>query len=118
MSTNSENGTGLIVAALGGGALLLWLLWRGRGKAKGSGGDADHGSAPPAVEVRILSGDRIELDGVLSDLATMVARTRAAGVARVHATGDARAGWVTKVLETLRAARVDVGVDASISSRA
>ena len=107
MSKSNKNNTGLTIAMVGGGALLLWLLWPGRGKGKGKGkgegegGYGDRGSAPAAVVVRILSGDQVELDGVISDLATTVARARLAGAARVIAVGDARQGWVTTVIDAL-----------------
>ena len=114
MATRKQNNTGRTIAVIGGGALLAWLLWRGRGKGKGkgkgkgSGGDGDHSSAPDVVEVWVRSGDRIELDRVSSDLATVVARARAAGKARLHVTGDARHGWFEYVADALRAAGVDV----------
>jgi hypothetical protein len=110
MSTDRENNTGLTIAMIGGGALLGWLLWRGRGKGKGDGNDADHGSAPSAVQVQILGGDRLKLDGASADLATTVARARAAGAARVSVTGDASQGWFERVVHALRAAGVHVGL--------
>lgn len=110
MATRKQNNTGRTIAVVGAGALLVWLLWRGHGKGKGKGGDGDRSSAPAAVEVWIRSRDRIELDGVSSDLATTVARARTAGKARVHVTGDARQGWVENVVHALRAAGVDVGL--------
>ena len=108
MATRKQNNTGRTIAVIGGGALLVWLLWRGRGKSKGSGGDGDRNSAPAAVEVWIRSGDRIELDRVSSDLATVIARARAVGKARLHVAGDARHGWFEYVVDALRAAGVDV----------
>ena len=110
MATRKQNNTGRTITVIGGGALLAWLLWRGRGKGKGkgSGGDGDHSSAPDVVEVWVRSGDRIELDRVSSDLATVVARARAAGKARLHVAGDARHGWFEHVADALRAAGVDV----------
>ena len=94
MATRKQNNTGRTIVAIGGGALLVWLLWRRRGKGKGSGGDGDHNSTPAAVEVWIRSGDRIELDRVSSDLATVIVPARAVGKARLHVAGDARHGWV------------------------
>ncbi len=109
METRKQNNnTGRTIAVIGGGSLLAWLLWRGRGKGKDSGGNGDHNSTPDAVEVWIRSGDRIELDRVGSDLATVIARARAAGKARLHVAGDARHGWVENVTDALRAAGVDV----------
>ena len=108
MATRKQNNTGRTIAMIGGGALLAWLLWRGRGKGKGKGssGESDHNSAP--VIVRLRGNDQIELDGVSSDLATTVARARAAGKAHLHAAGDARQGWIEHVTDALRAAGVHV----------
>ena len=110
MATRKQNNTGRTIAVIGGGALLAWLLWRGRGKGKGkgSGGDGDRSSASDVVEVWVRSGDRVELDRVSSDLATVIARARAAGKARLHVAGDARQGWFENVTNALRAAGVDV----------
>jgi len=112
MATRKQNNTGRTIAVIGGGALFVWLLWRGRGKGKGKGkgsdGDGRHNSAPAAVEVWIRGGDRIELDRISSDLATVVARARAAGKARLHVAGDARHGWVENVTDALRVAGVDL----------
>lgn len=113
MATRKQNSTGLTIAVISGGALLAWLLWRGRGKGKGSGGDGDRNSAPAVVEVWLRSGDRIELNGVSSDLATVVARAHAAGTARVFAAGDTRHGWATQVIAALKAA--GVAIDAAPS---
>ena len=113
MATRKTNSTGRTIAVIGGGALLAWLLWRGRGKGKGKGssGESDHNSAP--VIVRLRGNDQIELDGVSSDLATTVARARAAGATRVVATGDARQGWITQVIAALKSA--GVAIDAAPS---
>ncbi|HEX7841479.1 MAG TPA: hypothetical protein VF469_28595 [Kofleriaceae bacterium] len=111
MSTSSRNNTGITLTVIGGGALLLWLLWRGRGKGKGKSGDGEHSSPPAAVTVWVLSGDRLALersDGVSVDLATTVDLARAAGRARVRATGDARHGWVEQVKDALLTAGVKV----------
>jgi hypothetical protein len=122
MSTSNENSTGLTLALVGGSALLLWFLWPGRGKGsgqgggkgEGEGGDGARSSVPAAVVVRIRGGDQVELDGVSSDLATTVARARAAGAAHVFATGDARQGWVTTVTDALKAAGVVVYTSPSL----
>ena len=110
MSKSNESNPGLTIAMVGGGALLVWLLWPGRGKGGGGGGGGggDRSSAPTAVVVRIRGGDQVELDGVSSDLATTVARAHAAGAAHVFTTGDARQGWVTAVIDALKAAGVAV----------
>lgn len=114
MSKSNENNPGLTIAMVGGGALLLWLLWPGRGSGKG--GDGERSSAPAAVVVRIRSGDQLELDGASSDLTTTVARARAAGAAHVYTTGDAREGWVTAVIDALKAAGVAVYTSPSLPS--
>ena len=109
-----RNNTGRAVAVIGGGALLLWLVASG---GRGSGGHGGRGGTvartvdalpPSEVHVRIRSGDRIDVDGVSSELSAAVARARAAGIARVVATGDARQGWVVEVLHALGAAGVVV----------
>jgi hypothetical protein len=121
MSTSNENSTGLTLAWVGGGALLLWFLWPGRDKGTSDNGDNDgirDIRERKPVHVRIRSGDQLDLDEVSSDLATTVGRARAAGVAYVLAVGDARTGWVNTVIDALKAAGVDVyrvqasGVDA------
>lgn len=63
---------------------------------------------PDEVAVSIQAGDRLELDGVTTSLETMLVRARAAGRARVRASGDARVGWIGKVVNELRAAQVTV----------
>ncbi len=108
MATRKQNNTGRTIVAIGGGALLVWLIWRGRGKGKGKGSGGDRNNTPVAVEVWIRSGDRIELDRVSSDLATVIARARAVGKARLHVAGDARHGWFEYVADALRAAGVEV----------
>jgi hypothetical protein len=131
-TTRKQNNTGRTVAVVGSGALLLWLLWHGKGwggdgvgrRARGGAvtrqPDASPPASPPPPEVRvsIRSGDRVELDGVSSDLATTVARARAAGVARVIATGDARVGWIANVIGALKAASVTVYASSSVLSSA
>ena len=110
MTTRTQNHTGRTIALIGGGALLAWLLWRGRGKGSGGTGKGSGGPnrALAAVEVQVRNNDRIELDGVSSDLPTVIAHARAAGAARVHIAGDARQGWADNVIRALQAAGVDV----------
>ena len=105
----TQSHTGRTIAVFSGGALLAWLLLRGWGKGGGKG-DAGKGSggAPATVEVWLRGNDRIELDGTLSDLPTVITHARAAGVARVFAAGDARQGWVTHVIAALKAAGVAI----------
>ncbi len=109
-----DSGTALTLAAIAGGAVLLWLLSRGSGNG-GGGGHTDVGgdresassSASPAIVVRTRAGDAIEVDGISTDLTTMLARARAVGRVVFRTSGDARAGWVSKVFHVL----VDAGVD-------
>lgn len=124
-----------VAIALGGATLALVLLLAapragaakggaggGATGASGAGGDPDRGAvgaagaspSPPEVTVWLRSGDRIELDGGASTLASTVIRARAVGRARVHATGDARVGWIRSVLSALREAQVLVLADASL----
>lgn len=105
----TQDNTGLTIALVGGGALLLWLLWRRRGTGKD--GDGDRSSARPNVEVRLRAGDRIELNGVRTDLATVIARARGAGTAVVKTDGDARQGWHREVTDALKAAGATVFAD-------
>jgi hypothetical protein len=108
-----------VIVGLGGATLALCLLLAGRRGRNGTGwSDA---TATPAtqphteqVEVWLRSDDRIELDGVASNLATTIIRARAAGRANVYATGDARTGFVGEVINALRAAGVMVWADASL----
>jgi len=113
MTTHTQNKTGRTIAVISSGVFLAWLLWRGRGKSTGSGDGSTGGSPSALVTVRIRSGDRLELDGASADLAVVIARARAAGTARVLATGDARHGWITQVLAALKAA--DVVIEAAPS---
>lgn len=94
--------------ALAGGAGLaaLLLLLRGKGWAFGkSGNGRTRGRC--VVWVR---ADRIELDGIASDLPTVIAKCRDAGEAEVHATGDAIMRNVRDVILGLRAAGVSVSL--------
>jgi hypothetical protein len=116
--------------AVAGATLALVWLWgrrsgQGGGDGAGSGGGTGGGSssaegtvAPPAglptpteAVVWLRGGDRIELDGVATSLETMLVRARAKGRAQVHASGDARVGWIGQVINELRAAQVVVVAD-------
>lgn len=118
---------------VGGAALALALLWAGRrsgqggagaGAGRGGDGDGDRGStlgsgatalpAPKEVVVWLRSGDRIEIDGGAADLETTLVRARAVGRARVHSSGDARVGWIGKVVNELRAAQVTVTAEPAL----
>jgi hypothetical protein len=122
-----DTGRTRAIVVLGGATLALCLLLGG--KRGGNGGEGDHEGAPgvgaggglfPKREVRIWlrSGDRIELDGVSTDLPTAIEMARAVGRAGVYAAGDARVGWIGKVINALRAAHVSVLADAKLLSEA
>jgi len=104
--------TGRTVVVLGGAGLLAWLLLRGGGAGKGQGKGPGNGTASRAVVpgsrcvVWIRAADRLEIDGVAADLPAVIARCRAVEYAEVHATGDARQGFVSSVVAALRAAGV------------
>lgn len=110
--------TGRTIAVVGGGALLVWLLLRGRGW--GSGGPRP-ATARPAAEpgqprrchVRV-SGSGIDLDGVRADLPTAIERCRAVGTAELIATGDAIGRVIADVVLALQAAGVDVRADEAV----
>lgn len=104
--------TGRTVAVLGGAGLLAWLLLRGGGTSNGKGKGAGHGATSPAVVpgsrcvVWIRAADRLEIDGVVADLPAVIARCRAVEYAEVHASGDARQGFVSSVVAALHAAGI------------
>jgi hypothetical protein len=106
----ADDHTGRKVAVVGGAGLAAWwLLSRGNGWGFRSSGDARKGtSAKPARSVVWVRGDRIEVDGVVSDLPSVIEKGRAAGEAEVHATGDAIMRSVRDVINGLRAAGVSV----------
>jgi hypothetical protein len=127
MSSKEQSRTRALVV-LGGATLVLGLLLTGRrtgnggndGRARAPGAAAGTGPQPASEEVRIWlrSGDRIELDGVSSDLPTTIAQARSVGRAIVHATGDARVGWIRRVINELRAANVTLRAEAGLFSDA
>ena len=98
------------LALVGGAGLAAWwLLLRGQGWGFGSSGDGREGtSTKPARATVWVRSDRIEVDGVASDLSSVIAKGRAAGEAEVHATGDAIMRNVREVIIGLRAAGVVV----------
>jgi hypothetical protein len=121
---NPKNHLGGTVALVGGGALLVWLLLRGKGWGLGGGGGkGEHGSEapgtgtikePPAedrypcqVFVRALG---IDLAGAPTDLPTLVTHCRATGKAHVQITGGASAQTVEDVISALQAAGVTVAI--------
>lgn len=118
---DDNSGTVITVGAIGGGALLLWYLFRGRGLgggggASGSGEGAPSVATPPAVVPApagppcnvFVRRSAIELDGAASDLSTAVATCRASGSAHLRATGDTTSGRVIDVARALNAAGVAI----------
>jgi hypothetical protein len=121
-TTDDDDSIAWTLVAIGGGAILLWLFLRGRtgtggtgpgsgDKDGGPGSDSDGVPARRVVFVRVLPGDRIELDDASVDLDTAVASARAAGIAQLRSSGAAREGWVSKVLYALLDAGVHVDAD-------
>lgn len=99
-----ESRSGRTLVAIGGGALLGWLLLRGGGWGLGGRRSA---AAPVGQPCRVhLDAEGLELDGVRADLPVAVSRCRTAGAADVTATGAAIVGAVGEVL----AALTDAGV--------
>jgi hypothetical protein len=106
MAKSDHNGRK--VALVGGAGLAAWwLLTRGNGWGFRTSGDGSERTTP-ARRVVWVRRDRIEVDGVASDLATVLAKARASGEAEVHATGDAITRSVKDVVTGLRAAGVAV----------
>ena len=107
-----DSHTGRNVALVGGAALVLWLLMRGRGWGLGHGGDgagssAAEGAGTAATPCSVwIRADGIEVDGQAADLPTVVARCKAAGRADLNASGAALVGTIEEVIKALRAAGV------------
>ena len=110
---DSDNHTGRTVVLVGGGALLLWLLFRGKGKGglgrdgDGSGVAGQGATREPPCRV-FIRARQVDLDGAPADLSTVVARCRASGRADVQATGGASLQRVEDVIRALQAAGVTV----------
>ena len=102
--------TGRKLALVGGAGLAAWwLLSHGKGwgfRSPGAGRE-DTSTARSRVVVWVR-GDRIDVDGIVSDLPTAIAKGRAAGEAEVHATGAAIVRRVRDVVVGLRTAGVTV----------
>jgi hypothetical protein len=117
---DSNNHTGATIALVGGGALLVWLLLRGKDWGFGGrGGDNSSGSpstgvakephSEPRTPCQIfIRSQHIDLDGVPADLPAIVARCRAGGSADVRASGGASIQAVEDVIRALQAAGVRV----------
>ncbi len=100
-------------ALVGGGALLLWLLIRGKGFGLGHAGaaigDGSRAGSAPTARCRVrIDAAGIETDGVATDVRTMTERCRMAGSADVRATGAAITGVVAEAVQALLAAGVRV----------
>jgi hypothetical protein len=131
MSTHGDdegdNGTAIALAVVGGGAVLLWWLLRGRGKGWGWGGSGGRlgdghdrdGSPPrlPAINVKLIDGDRILLNGAPADLETTLARARVSSQVHLYTDGAPRMGFVSKVLWALLDAEVPVEADWDLKHR-
>lgn len=109
-----KNTNGRTVAIVGSGALLLWLLLRGKrlgiGQAQAASvSAADQPAKRPAPPCRVrIDGDGIEVDGERADVPTATARCRVAGAAEVRATGAAITGVIAEIVRALQAAGVRV----------
>src|SRR5690348_17163493 len=100
----SDNGTAIALAVVGGGAFLLWWLLRSRGKGWGLGGrggglgnGSDGGGSPPrlpAINLKLVDGDRILLNGAPADLETTLARARVSSQVHFYTDGAVRMGFV------------------------
>ena len=132
-----DSSTVLTLAAVGTGAVLLWLLLRGKGKGWGGfgrgggfGGGRDGGSftagydggvSPPQrpiLLVRLVEGERILIDGDKPvSLDTMLARALTSSKVHFTTDGAVRAGFVSKVLWTLLDADIDVDADHDVKHR-
>jgi hypothetical protein len=102
--------TGRKLALVGGAGLAAWWLFsRGKGWGFRTSGDGHEDARAARSRIVVwVRGDRIDVDGVASDLPTVIAKGRAAGEADVHATGDAIVRRVRDVVVGLRAAGVTV----------
>jgi hypothetical protein len=102
--------TGRKLALVGSAGLAaLWLLSRGKGwgfRRSVDGGEAT--GTTSGRRVVWVRENRIEVDGIVSDLPGVIAKARAGGEAEVHATGDAIMRSVRDVVTGLRAAGVTV----------
>jgi hypothetical protein len=99
-----EHHTGRNLALAGGVGLLVYLLLRPPRRLAGAAADT---SAQPPCRIWVRA-DRIDLDGVPTDLATVLARCKQRGRAEVHATGDAITRSIVHVLRALRTAGVAI----------
>ena len=93
----------------GAGLVAWWLLSRGQGWGFRHSDGGVEGTTPKLSRAVVwVRRDRIDVDGVASDLSVVIAKARTAGEAEVHATGDAIMRSVRDVIIGLRAAGVAV----------
>ena len=114
---DDDNDTMIGVGAVGGGALLLWWLLRGRGLGGGASGAPQ---AAPAVAVVplaapasspckvIVRDNEIRLNGNAADLPATVAACRAAGSAHLDYAGMTTVGALSNVARALNSAGVAI----------
>lgn len=116
--SQTDSHAGRNLALVGGGVVLAsWLLRRGPGRGGATSGTSTQSGAAPGARPRVwVRADRIEVDGVASDVATVVARGRAAGAVDLHATGDAVTRAVRDVVTRLRAAGVAIYAPPDLAS--
>lgn len=100
---------GQTVVLVGGAALLALLFSRGRGWGFRTSGDGERvGGRQNTRRTVWIRADRIEVDGTLADLPTVLAKAREAGAVEVRATGDAVTRVVREVLAALSATGVTI----------
>lgn len=110
-----------VVLVGGVGLAAWWLLSRGGGmgfRGPGSSTDGKNVSNQKARPERVvvwIRANRLEIDGAVADLQTIVAKSREAGTAEVHATGDAITHVVSDVLRALDAAKVNLETTADLA---
>jgi hypothetical protein len=112
--------TALVLAAIGGGAFLIWRFLHGGGNGGGGqgkngtgrGSRSEDGGGDPfrRVHVHVLPDDGIELNGAKTDLKTALAQARSADYVTFTARGDAVAGWVSRVYYALADAGVELAL--------
>ena len=111
-----REGMGRTVAILGGAAVAVWLLSRGKGWGFRGPGDAHAaGATRPSRCVVWIRPEGLTVDGVAADLPAVIARCRAAGEAEVHATGDTIHRVVRDTIQALHAARVTLYLAPNLS---
>jgi hypothetical protein len=122
---DQNHATGRTVAIVGGGALLAWLLLRGRGWGFGTSGSGGTESLQPAPSTRDaplpacrvhVAADGIVLDGTRADLPATVSRCRASGAADVTVSGAAIVRAIAEVVQALQDAGVTVRADPAVWS--